>query len=61
LRGEVPDSYPLAEKAQDQQVETAADGFGRASATPTRLLTPDLRGYRAAAAPRLSEAYFLTR
>jgi hypothetical protein len=39
--------------------ETAIDGVVSASATPTRLLTSDLQGYRAAAAPRLSKAYFL--
>jgi hypothetical protein len=40
--------------------ETAADGV-RASATPMRLLTPDLQGNRAAAGPRSLEAYFLIR
>jgi hypothetical protein len=41
--------------------QTAADGVVRASATPTRPLTPDLRSHRAVAAPRLSEAYLLIR
>jgi hypothetical protein len=52
LRGEGPEPLSAGRReSKTSRVATAADGVVRASATTTRLLTPDLRGYGAAAAP----------